>query len=294
MIQPTLPLLHAPAYVNWHFTYRCNLNCAHCYSRNRLTANELCVEDKLRVAENILQNRVFYVNLGGGEPLLDSACVKTIRFLSSGGIFVSVGSSGCQLDENLLYELKRAGIGYINLSLDFPSAERHDAQRRTSGCFADAMRTLKLCHKLVIPVYISTVITRQNFQELEDIFKLASHYGCLGVDLKRLRIMGNAKNLNSLLLTRDEENSLLTSFEHWRRTYPLQLNMSYNFRPTLGVDNGCLCAKQLLTILADGTVSACLFKPVSLGNAVNDDLGVIWRESKLLKQLRNSDDCFGL
>lgn len=294
MIQPTLPLLHAPAYINWHFTYRCNLNCVHCYSRSRQTTDELCTKDKLRVAENILRNRVFRVNLGGGESLLDLTCMEIIRFLSDGGVFVSVGSSGHQLNTNLLRELKHAGIGQINLSLDFSSAERHDAQRRTSGCFADVMCTLNSCREMEIPVYISTVITRQNFQELEDIFKLACHYNCLGVDLKRLRLMGNAKNLNSLLLTYDEENSLLASLEHWRRVYPLKLNLSYNFRPTLGVDNGCLCAKQLLTILADGTVSACLFNPVSLGNAINDDLGVIWRESKLLKQLRNADDCFGL
>lgn len=74
-----------PLAINWNYSYKCPLNCTHCYSRDR-DEIELSLGDKYRVAENIINNKVFLVNIGGGEPICSEGVFDIIYLLLLLGI----------------------------------------------------------------------------------------------------------------------------------------------------------------------------------------------------------------
>ena len=63
--------LTAPICLTWELTYGCNLACVHCLSSSgRRDPDELSTAEAERVIDELAAMQVFYVNIGGGEPLV--------------------------------------------------------------------------------------------------------------------------------------------------------------------------------------------------------------------------------
>ena len=63
--------LDAPICLTWELTYACNLACVHCLSSSgRRDPDELTPAEARRVVDEMATMKVFYVNIGGGEPML--------------------------------------------------------------------------------------------------------------------------------------------------------------------------------------------------------------------------------
>lgn len=287
-------LLGAPMYVNWNYTYRCNFNCIHCYSRTRTHTNELTYKDKLRVADNLIRNKVFIVNLGGGEPLLCEDCVDIIRYMTSHGIAVNLSSNGWKTSDEQIASLKKAGLNGVSISIDHVDEHIHDAVRNQQGSFQEACKTIRKYVSADIKVYISTTITSKNYDALEDIIRLGVSLGAYGVDLKRVKTMGNALDRNDLELTNIEQNVLYTNIPIWKENYPINISLVYGTKRIEGIDAGCPCGKTSLAIMSNGDISPCVYNSYTIGNAVRDDIHDIWCNSDALKYLRTNYSCLGL
>ena len=63
--------LDAPICLTWELTYACNLACVHCLSSSgRRDPRELTTAEAKAVLDELHRLQVFYVNLGGGEPMI--------------------------------------------------------------------------------------------------------------------------------------------------------------------------------------------------------------------------------
>ena len=63
--------LDAPICLTWELTYACNLACVHCLSSSgRRDPDELTTAEAMSVVDQLAALQVFYVNMGGGEPML--------------------------------------------------------------------------------------------------------------------------------------------------------------------------------------------------------------------------------
>ena len=61
--------LSAPICMTWELTYACNLECVHCLSSSgQRDPRELTTEEAKAVIDELAALKVFYVNVGGGEP----------------------------------------------------------------------------------------------------------------------------------------------------------------------------------------------------------------------------------
>lgn len=287
-------LLRAPMHVNWNYTYRCNFNCIHCYSRTRVHTNELAYEDKLRVADNLIRNKVFIVNLGGGEPLLCEDCLDIIRHMASHGIAVNLSSNGWKTSDDQIERLKNAGLNGVSISIDHADESIHDMVRNQQGSFQEACKTIRKYVSKGIKVYISTTITSKNYSVLEDIIRLGVSLGVYGIDLKRVKTMGNAQGRNDLELTDVEQKELYTNIPIWKEKYPININLVYGTKRIEGIDAGCPCGKTSLAIMSNGDISPCVYNSYTIGNAVHDDLHDVWCNSEALQYLRTNYSCLGL
>ena len=65
--------LDAPICLTWELTYACNLQCVHCLSSSgRRDPRELTTAGAKRVLDELRDLQVFYINIGGGEPMVRS------------------------------------------------------------------------------------------------------------------------------------------------------------------------------------------------------------------------------
>ena len=63
--------LSAPICLTWELTYACNLDCVHCLSSSgRRDPDELTTDEAIAFIDELRDLGVFYVNIGGGEPMI--------------------------------------------------------------------------------------------------------------------------------------------------------------------------------------------------------------------------------
>lgn len=281
-------------HVNWNFTYKCIFNCEHCYSRTRTDVTEISLEDKLKVAQNLVRNKVFNVNLGGGEPLLSQDCLPVIRYLSSNGIRVNLSTNGWKATNDMAKELKSAGLGGVAISIDHIDSNSHDMNRNMPGSLCEAYKAVEIYSNAGIDVYFSTTITSNNFDCIESIIQKGVSLGIKGIDLKRLKTMGNAHRRSDLELTPSQVNVLYQNVAKWKQDYPLSINLVYGTKRIPNIDSGCPCGKTSLAIMSNGDISPCVYNVRVIGNAVTDDIHDVWCTSPQLKYLRENFSCLGL
>lgn len=286
-------LLNSPMFVNWNYTYKCNFNCNHCYSRDRIDLEELSFQQKLIIADNLIRNKVFSVNLGGGEPLLCDDCFDIIQYFRKHKVNVNLSTNGWKISNDSINRLKKIDLSGVSISLDSCCPEKHDNLRNKKGSFEEACSAMQRFADLGIFVYVSTVITQDNFYELKSIIEHCQEFGVQGVALKRLKTMGNASEMKNKDLTLEQQRLLYEQIPIWKKEYPMSINLVYGAKQITGIDAGCPCGKSALAIMCNGDISPCVYNIHVIGNALVDDIHDVWVNSKELNYLRTHFECMG-
>lgn len=285
--------LDAPICMTWELTYACNLACVHCLSSSgRRDPDELSTEEAKAVIDEMQKMQIFYVNIGGGEPMIRPDFFELVDYATSKGVGVKFSTNGSRISPERAKQL--AGMDYldIQISMDGVDAETNDAVRG-EGSYAtaiSAMDSLKAAN--FGPFKISVVVTRFNIPQLDQFKDLADSYGA-ELRLTRLRPAGRgADTWSELHPLADQQVELY----HWLLAHPDVLTGDSFFHlnalgdePLAGLN---LCGAGRVVCLIDplGEVYACPFvlhDEFKAGN-VRDDGGFeqIWKHSPLFVELR--------
>jgi MoaA/NifB/PqqE/SkfB family radical SAM enzyme len=151
-------------------TNECNLRCPHCY-RPDTVIDRLTLRDIRRVCETI---PVKSMNLGVGENGLHPDYHAILDYLTGRGIVTSITSNGLSTEVLTDAELKR--FRSIEFSLDFPTEPEHDAFRG-QGNWQTVMRALKRGANLGLPVTVTSVMMRMNYDKLPALARVAASFG---------------------------------------------------------------------------------------------------------------------
>lgn len=287
-------LLNSPMFVNWNYTYKCNFNCRHCYSRNRIDIEEPSFPQKKQIADNIIRNKIFLVNLGGGEPLLCDDCFDIIQYLRDNNVQVNVSTNGWKITDTCIKRLQKARLSGVSVSLDNICPEKHDELRNKPGSYVEACNAIIRFAQTDINVHVSTVITQDNFDELESLFMQCQEMGVRSIDLKRLKTMGNASELSDKGLTVDQVLLLYQQMPIWKKKFSIAINLVYGTKRIPRIDAGCPCGRTALAIMCNGDISPCVYNIRVIGNALVDDIHDVWIHSDELNYLRSHFECMGL
>src|SRR6201992_3698040 len=91
--------LDAPICLTWELTYACNLSCVHCLSSSgRRDPRELTTDECISVVDQLRAMQVFYVNLGGGEPMLRRDFFDIVEYATTHAVGVKFSTNGTYLD----------------------------------------------------------------------------------------------------------------------------------------------------------------------------------------------------
>jgi len=182
--------LDAPICLTWELTYACNLQCVHCLSSSgRRDSRELTTAEAKRVLDELRDLNVFYINIGGGEPMVRRDFFELLEYSIAGGIGVKFSTNGAFIDVEKARRLAAMDYLDIQISLDGTDAVTNDAVRG-DGSYAMARRAMdNLAGADFGPFKISVVVTRHNVDQFDEFKVLADSYGAQ-LRLTRLRPSG--------------------------------------------------------------------------------------------------------
>ena len=287
--------LDAPICLTWELTYACNLSCVHCLSSSgRRDPRELSTEECKAVVEELERLQVFYVNIGGGEPMLRPDFFEIVDHAVAHHVGVKFSTNGTFIDAEAARRL--AGTDYLDvqISIDGATPDVNDAVRG-DGSFDAARRAMDhLADAGFGPFKISLVVTRENVDQLDSFKALADGYGAQ-LRVTRLRPSGRGADAwHRLHPTQAQQRDLY----HWLLgrddvlTGDSFFHLSALGDPLPGLN---LCGAGRVVCLIDpvGDVYACPFviHDEFLAGNVRDDGGFtrVWRGSELFASLREPD-----
>lgn len=263
--------MRALEYVNWNYTYRCNFECAHCYSRADSYPKELDTNAYRWLADEIIRAQAFGVGFGGGEPLVRKDCISNISRLSHAGLETHLTTNGWFLSEELIERLAQAELSMLIVSIDSVYADRHDQIRR-AGSFERALASARRSAKLGLNTYFSFVITKKNISEIDAVAQLATSEGLAGVSFKFFRPAGNGFINRALFeLSASDRNSAGCALSEAQNRYGIDLRYFQD------AQSGCSCGVTQLTLRPNGDLLACPYSDYPIANAFERPITQTWQ-----------------
>jgi AdoMet-dependent heme synthase len=315
-----------PFIVIWELTRACQLKCLHCRAeaQYRRDPRELSFEEGKALINQIYEMNNPMLVFTGGDPLMREDVFDIAAYAIKKGVRVSMTPSATpNVTKEAIEKAKEVGLSRWAFSLDGPTAEIHDHFRGTEGSFDLTMERIKYLHELEIPIQINTVISRYNYDCLEEMAKLIEELDCVLWSVFFLVPTG-----------RGQEKDMITPAEHekvFSWLYQLSKRVKFDIKTTAGqhyrrvvIQNKMREAKeqvediQYLDALTQqgltgsidglgrapkgvndgngfvfishiGDVYPSGLLPVKAGNVREQPVAEIYRESPIFKALRNPD-----
>ena len=285
--------LDAPICLTWELTYACNLQCVHCLSSSgQRDDRELSTAEAKRVLDQLRELQVFYINIGGGEPMVRRDFFELVEYSVASNIGVKFSTNGAFIDAEKARRLAAMDYLDIQISLDGIDAVTNDAVRGI-GSYDMARRAMdNLAAADFGPFKISVVVTRHNVGQLDGFKALADRYGAQ-LRITRLRPSGRGvDSWDDLHPTNAQQREIYD----WLMAHGEHVLTGDSFfhlnalGPSLPGLNMCGAGRVVCLIDPIGDVYACPFvihDEFRAGN-VRDPGGFaeVWKRSDLFTSLR--------
>lgn len=311
----------APVLIVWNFTNSCNLNCKHCYQNaHKRLPDELSLEERLKVVDELDRNDVTALAFSGGEPLSNPDFWPVAEYAHKKGLHISVATNGTLITKEVASRLKKIGMDYVEISVDSIHPEMHDAFRGEKGCWARTIQGIRNCVEAGLFVGMATTFTRGNFVEMDDLICLAKKLKVGSFYAFNFIPAGRGKGIEQQDLTPEMREKMLqkmydtllskelfaftTCPQYGRFCYQkapdgLIVNSHYSYlegqqaKMLSDYMGGCGAGRLYCAIQPNGKVTPCVFIPIEVGDLRKNTLAEIWRNSKVMQDLRDRSDLKG-
>lgn len=268
------------------------------------------------------------VVLTGGDPFERPDLPELVAHGTKMGLSMALSPSvTARLTRPVLIELHDAGAKAISLSLDGATADTHDSFRGVEGVFTATLDAARMVREIGYRLQINTTVTRSNVHELPRILKTVIDLGASLWSVFFLVPTGRGKLLEPLTAAEEEEvlhwlhdvSTLVaiktTEAPHYRRVAlqragvtalddvfpvgPLRAQLRHDTedlltgdephrrqpRPPIDVNSG----RGFAFVDHLGVVYPSGFLPTAVGSVRNQPFPEIYREARLLQELRDPD-----
>ncbi len=162
-------------------TNACNLNCKWCYANNGYKSKikrEHIPKGRLdRLLKILSRSGVRQVTLSGGEPTVYPHLRYAVKKAKDLGFVVHMNTNGYLLTRKLARELAELGLSQVQINIDSMDSKTHDSVRGRKGSFRRAIQALKNAKAAGMTCVSQTVLTKDNENEIVDIFRFARSHG---------------------------------------------------------------------------------------------------------------------
>lgn len=175
----------------WELTLACCFSCRYCGSGGgRARPDELSRAECLRVADELAALGCERVSLIGGEVFLRPDWAEITARLTGQGVRAAVITNGALFTDELLKQVKAAGVESVAVSLDGPEAV-HDRYRQ-AGSYRRAEQAVFRLARAGIPVSLITTLNAENAACLPEFYRTVRGWPLAAWQLQACSPMGNA------------------------------------------------------------------------------------------------------
>jgi AdoMet-dependent heme synthase len=318
-----------PYIVIWEVTRACQLKCIHCRAdaQNRPDPMELSPEEGLKLIDQIYEMGNPMLVFTGGDCLMREDLFELAEYAVKKGMRVSMTPSATDnVTKEKMERAKEAGLSRWAFSLDGPTPEIHDHFRGTPGSFNLTIEKVKYLNELKMPLQLNTVISRYNYEYLEQMAELMKELKVVMWYIFLLVPTGRGQ-LDTCLTPAEHEKVFrwlyelsktapydikTTAAQHYRRVVFQQKTKEHSvnkdeirYEDTLTKDmasvidglkrapKGVNDGNGFVFISHTGDVMPSGLLPLVGGNVREKPLADIYRNSQIFKELRNPDQYKG-
>ncbi len=154
----------------FELTYRCNLNCIHCYCKGLEGKEEELTTDEIkRILDEIHQAGCIWLVLTGGEPLIREDFLEIYSYAKKRGFIIILFTNGQLFNEEIIDCLIKTPPYSIEITLNGITRDTYEKITRASGSFSKVIGNIKILAKNKLPVIIKTNLLKQNKNEVVKI-----------------------------------------------------------------------------------------------------------------------------
>jgi len=157
----------------------CNFRCKWCFANSWINKNptHMSIENVKKLIEFLSDSGVRQITFSGGEPTLYPYLRDAIKFASDYGLVVHMNTNGYLFTEKLARELYSLGLTQVQTDIDSLNPKKHDDIRGMKGSWIRAIKALKNAKNVGMTGACQTVLTRENENEILNIFRFARSLG---------------------------------------------------------------------------------------------------------------------
>ncbi|WNS75967.1 TIGR04053 family radical SAM/SPASM domain-containing protein [Bacillus sp. DTU_2020_1000418_1_SI_GHA_SEK_038] len=309
----------------WEVTRACQLRCVHCRAdaQTKPHPNELTHEEGIQLIDQIYEMNNPMLVFSGGDCMMREDLFDLANYAVKKGMRVSITPSATDnVTKEKMEKAKKIGLSRWAFSLDGPNPEIHDQFRGTSGSFDLTIEKIIYLNELGMPLQINTVISKYNYDYLEEMAELVEDLGAVMWYIFLMVPTGRGQ-LDTCITPVEHEKVFrwlynlnktssydikLTAAQHYRRVvlqekvkeHKLNKN-KIHYEDTITSDHasrvdglgrapkGVNDGNGFIFISHTGDVMPSGLLPIRLGNVRDQPLKEIYRESPILKDIRNPD-----
>ena len=197
-----------PFLVIWETTRACDLACVHCRAEaNPLPEpDELSHEEALRLIREVREMGTPILVFSGGDPLKRKDLDELLRYAKSLGLRTgTIPAVTPNLTKKRLSELKETGLDQVAFSLDAATAKVHDEFRRVAGVFDRTLEAVRWANELGLNVQINSLINIHNLERIDELVGLIGDLKIVFWEVFFLVPVGRGKELTVLEAPKFEE-----------------------------------------------------------------------------------------
>lgn len=283
-----------PLYVIFDITLACNANCIHCYSHaGKALPNEMTTAESIRLIDELADVGTILLGFGGGEALMRKDCFTLMQHAHDRKMLTNTATNGILIDRKTARKLKEVGINAVTVSIDSAKPELHDYLRQVPNLFEKACQAVRYLKDEGVKVLIGFTPMIYNYQEREEIVKLALDLNANTVNVSEYVPTGRFGT--SIALNPEQLKETMTEWVRLEKKYQGKMRITWHdcrasiLIPEIGITAkvGCGAGRTTCRIAADGTLYSCPLVPVSCGNVLDKGFQYLWETNPLLVGLRD-------
>jgi radical SAM protein with 4Fe4S-binding SPASM domain len=167
-----------PYKVFLEITYKCNLQCAHCYlGEEKYIDRDLLTIEKLKeLIDEFEILGVVDLVITGGEIGLHENIIELIQYIKGKNMLVTLLTNGTCFNDNIINEVKNASIHDVKISL-YGTETFHDSFVKCKGSFNKSLKTLELLREKIGIGGATCVLSKNSIDEVENLNDLLTEKG---------------------------------------------------------------------------------------------------------------------
>jgi radical SAM protein with 4Fe4S-binding SPASM domain len=173
--------LQIPLHAMVELTYRCNIDCIHCYCQyleNTKNRSELSTDEWKRVLYELAGLGVLNLTLTGGEIFVRRDFWDIALHAKSCHFSLTLFTNGTMINEKRADLLEQLRPTSIEMTLLGATEESHDRLAKMKGAWKRTMRGADLLRERKLPFVFKSTLMKENIHEAHNLESVAKFKGC--------------------------------------------------------------------------------------------------------------------